>query len=123
MVGLVCKWKPSSKILNTYSTAFSNKIWMEMMGYGFFQKCSGILNLKLAPAFRSKHDHIALHSDKLKPLNKNEAGVACSTLVLSNISRQRENPSVVFCQSSTGKGRGGETVVEIEMTVVHGLLE
>lgn len=60
------------------------------MGNGVFQKCSGTLNLNLASAFRSKHDHMALHSDKLKPPSKNEAGVACSTLVLSNVARQRD---------------------------------
>lgn len=68
---------------------------MEIMGNGVFQKCSGTLNLNLAPAFRSKHDHIALHSDKLKPLNKNEAGVACSTLVLANVARQRDMTQVL----------------------------
>lgn len=99
MVGLVWKWKPSSRILNTYSTAFSNEVWMEMMGYGAFQKCSGILNLNLAPAFTNKHDHTALHSDKLKPLNKNEDDVACSTLVLHNGSRQRDMTQVLSSAS------------------------
>lgn len=105
---MVCKWKPSSRIWNTYSTAFSNKIWMEMMGYSFFQKCSGILNLNLAPAFRSKHDHIALHSGKLKPLNKNEAGVACSTLALSNISRQRDMTQVLSSANQQQEKAGVE---------------
>lgn len=68
---------------------------MAVMGNGVFQKCSGILSLNLAPAFRSKHDYIALQSDKLKPQNKNEAGVACSTMILSNVSWQREMTQVL----------------------------
>lgn len=63
---------------------------MEMKVYGVFQKCSGILNLNLVPAFQSKYDYTVLHSDKLKPLNKNETDVACSTPILSNVPRQRD---------------------------------
>lgn len=61
---------------------------MEMKVHSIFHKCLGILNLKLVPAFRSKYDYTVLHSDELKPLNKNETGVACSTLILSNVFRQ-----------------------------------
>lgn len=76
---------------------------MEIIGNGVFQKCSGTLNLNLAPAFRSEHNHIALHSDNIKALNKNEAGVTCS-LVLTNVARQRDTTQV----SSSGRRRQQE---------------
>jgi len=61
-----------------------------MKAYSVSQKCSSILNLNLVPAFRSKSDYTVLHSDKLKPLNNNETGVSCSTLILPNVARQRD---------------------------------
>lgn len=93
------------------------------MGNGVFQKCSGILSLNLAPAFRRKHDYIALQSDKLKPRNKNEAGIARSTVVLANVSRLREMTQVLSSARQQQESRGRETVVEVKMTADHGLLE
>lgn len=93
---------------------------MEMKVYSVFQKYSSIINLNLVPAFRSKYEYTVVCCEKLKPLNKNETGVACSTLILSHISRQRDMTKHCLLTVNNRKqegGGGGKAAEVVKMAV------
>lgn len=73
-----------------------------------FQKCSAIVNLNLAPAFGCKYDYSVWHDDKLKRLGTTttKPSVVCSTLILSNISRQRDVNTCCLLTVNNRKRRG-----------------
>lgn len=84
-----------------------------------FRNTLGIINLNLVPAFRSKYEYTVVCCEKLKPLNKNETGVVCSTLI--NISRQRDMTKHCLLTVSAREregGGGGKAAEVVKMAVV-----